>query len=1182
MNLLRLGFIMVLWWTSLAPVWAETVLTEAGWHLKYTGALASEDLDQLFQDQTELKSVWGWDSAQSQWQVKSKNTLQVEFLPLTELVEGQGYWFYTKGTTTLPSPSESPSWSFAENANWHLLGTKDELTATAAVEAVAQQGGSSGGETLWSWDGELWRVFVNGDKPDVLAAIEDMETLPANSGFWVNLNGQSDSPPFSPRIQDFNTDILQGYATCQELRYDVDEAGKYLANLVITSTDEGPHYYSDPWWGGFNWPLIDIILTETSGAGGDETNNQVSGVDEGDMVKSDGQRLYIGFGNELVIHDLSGNVLDRYALPESENYALSQYSGEKIVEILINNSKVLIISRGYYHSEERVVSGVTRLNRLEVDTEGKLTHLEEKWINGRFNTSRLIGDRAHIITFSNLHNQMLTEPLRRSNFEDMSDAEYKDAATAMAYLLIPTWREALMGQLFETSDLQNPEACQHILQISRMQQGGDTEDLEFTDGMGILNAFAQIQSFSMDQGFSTQHIAGGFVPTQTTTSYAHPDMFVIGGAGWDRSSWFNWNASTFLMSFSIDSGNPVPQSLGSVPGSMLDQFSMDYYNEHLRVASTINQSWEWNAEEGWTDFTPSQGVVTILKPNGSELEMTGEVRGLGVNERIFATRFIEDRGFVVTFRQIDPFYTLDLSDPNNPQQVGELKIPGFSTYLHPMGDDHILAIGRESGVQLALYDVSNMADPVQLHKKIIPGHSEAQGDHRAFRYLPTEKKLILPFKDSYRALNSFRIFNVDATEGITDYGTIDPVANHCSQKSTIAPRSMVYDNQLITMSDFHVSSHTLDPLESQWNSTLGGTDVRCTQLEKRLSQVRFINGVFVAAREGQIYTSPDGVEWTKVFEGNEGWGAWGVQIEPIENGALVFSYNKIISSNDMLTWTSTENTHHFRNVAFGNGIYLGHRSSGIYRSSNGSTWERITAQTSEGEFSSNKIVFFQGKFYGKTFNSDVYSSADGLQWEQVYENTTVGNISLSGSTAASSRVLSTGAEVLAIESPTVDISTGSISVASTLITAIETVETVLTNATSITISIPTIEIPDIIIWTPTVTIDSSIIIANWGSTFETNGDILILSGTNQSITSNNGTDWTVHSDLERPFLSNIKASGGTFVGTSGVKIYTSTDGVQWTATSLGIESYLHSAAKGNGVTVALSGKTIITATDPAD
>ena len=167
---------------------------------------------------------------------------------------------------------------------------------------------------------------------------------------------------------------------------------------------------------------------------------------------------------------------------------------------------------------------------------------------------------------------------------------------------------------------------------------------------------------------------------------------------------------------------------GEISGKILNQFSLDEYQNYLRIATTVGEnSWMlgfWVGRESTND-------VYILDKN---LKIIGIIKDLGLTERIYSARFIEDKGYLVTFRQTDPFYVLDLSDPEKPELKGELKIPGYSSYLHPVTKDKILGIGKEGWqVKISLFDVSNPSQPEELAKYILDeSWSDILNTHHAF------------------------------------------------------------------------------------------------------------------------------------------------------------------------------------------------------------------------------------------------------------------------------------------------------------------------------------------------------------------------------------------------------------------------------------------------------------------
>lgn len=170
---------------------------------------------------------------------------------------------------------------------------------------------------------------------------------------------------------------------------------------------------------------------------------------------------------------------------------------------------------------------------------------------------------------------------------------------------------------------------------------------------------------------------------------------------------------------------------GVIPGILLNQFSLDEYDNYLRVAVTVggNRNIRMQGFAGSTG--ESSNDIYVLDKN---LKIIGSLKDLGVTERIYSARFVQDKGYLVTFKQIDPFFVIDLSEPKNPKLKGELKIPGYSSYLHPITKDKILGIGKEgSKVKISLFDVSSPEKPLEKHKYFLDEYwSDILNTHHAF------------------------------------------------------------------------------------------------------------------------------------------------------------------------------------------------------------------------------------------------------------------------------------------------------------------------------------------------------------------------------------------------------------------------------------------------------------------
>ena len=240
-------------------------------------------------------------------------------------------------------------------------------------------------------------------------------------------------------------------------------------------------------------------------------------------------------------------------------------------------------------------------------------------------------------------------------------------------------------------------------------------------------------------------------------------------------------------------GRTVYRSSGEVPGYVLSQWALSEHAGHLRVASTAMP--EWAGE--------SQSYVTVLRERDRRLVEVGRVGGLGHGEQIHGVRFIGDAGYVVTFRQVDPLYVVDLSDPGQPRVRGELKMLGYSAYLHPVGDDLLLGVGQDAteqgrrlGTQLSLFDVSDPTRPTRLHRRALAAgsFSAVEWDHRAFLYWPADRLAVVPVDEEAAG---FRVTRA----GIDRAGSV-------SQQGTIA-RSAVIGDRLFTVSELGVKASPL-------------------------------------------------------------------------------------------------------------------------------------------------------------------------------------------------------------------------------------------------------------------------------------------------------------------------------------------------------------------------------------
>jgi uncharacterized secreted protein with C-terminal beta-propeller domain len=286
--------------------------------------------------------------------------------------------------------------------------------------------------------------------------------------------------------------------------------------------------------------------------------------------------------------------------------------------------------------------------------------------------------------------------------------------------------------------------------------------------------------------------------------------------------------TTAIHQFDIgDPGPPEHVASGDVNGTLLNQYSLSEHEGVLRVATTTGTEtrccWRMPADvpPGNIAPAPSESFVTTLRRDGSQLAKVGQVGGLGKGERIYSVRFIGRMGYVVTFRQTDPLYTLDLSDPGQPRVTGELKITGFSAYLHPAGDGKLIGVGQEAneqgrttGTQVSLFDVSDPASPRRLAQHHLPNsNSEAQFDPHAFLFWPQDGTLVIPvsgYRTNYEA--SSLVLRVEGDQ-LRDGGRIVEPSDPNTYRGS--RRTIVIGDQLWSISNAGVQVNARSGLAQQ-------------------------------------------------------------------------------------------------------------------------------------------------------------------------------------------------------------------------------------------------------------------------------------------------------------------------------------------------------------------------------
>lgn len=485
-----------------------------------------------------------------------------------------------------------------------------------------------------------------------------------------------------------------------------------------------------------------------SGSDGDfsSTNVQVAGVDEPDIIKTDGTRILAVAQGRLHYVDVSGDqprYLGSVDLTSETAWGWGQ-------EIFIRGDRAMVFSTSHSEglapvaasdlegahviAEDVIFRGnpVALIQEIDLSDPAAMEVVSELRVEGSYLSARSVGDVVWMSMSSYPAQFQFVYPAGPAAEAAAEAANKEIAATAGLGAWLPAYRfdgpgGTRAGLLPECEQLYTPA--------------------EF-DGFTVLS----VLSFNLDEPLGTGDAASVLADGHTlygsgqslylassTPVWAEP---VVNGDSISISAPTEW--TTVMHKFSVSTDGPARyEASGTVDGHLLNQFSMDEHNGYFRVATTIGEPW---------DTETSESQVVVLEQQGRRLAEVGRVGDLGRGERIFSVRFAGDIGYVVTFRQVDPLYVINLADPTAPWVAGELKIPGFSTYLHPIGDGLLIGVGQDAddtgrtrGTKVSLFDVSNPAAPAELDVIVFAdAHSEAEWDHRAFLYWSPEEMVAIP------------------------------------------------------------------------------------------------------------------------------------------------------------------------------------------------------------------------------------------------------------------------------------------------------------------------------------------------------------------------------------------------------------------------------------------------------
>ena len=621
------------------------------------------------------------------------------------------------------------------------------------------------------------------------------------------------TPVFRPRTPNA-AHALMPFAACGNL---LDWTIEHAIDLVGPYGLYGDGYYPGPLF-------LDEVTTNfaaaesTDGAGIAAqgvigTNLQELGIDEPDLVKTDGERIVVVTGSTLRVILIDGNRL---------SLAGSIDLGFWSENIFLDGDRVVVIapSTGYYEIRpltedvafETDLAGFypnqtqkVMLTAIDISDPGHPELARSLQIDGRYISARMVAGAIRLVISSQPTGFAWSYPegggLRSERIAEEANREIIRESTIenwLPYYVVTDHvgvdRTVAEGTLLDCERTHRPEEFSGLNTLSLVTL--DPDELLVGDATAVFADGEIVYS-------------SGKAAYVATSRWISPVLWESGDQPADMQ--------TLIHKFSLDPRSAEYEASGAVSGHLLSQWSMSEWQGDLRVASTTSPQW-------W-DNPDSESLVSVLRDNGVELEVVGSVDGLGRGERIYAVRMIADRGYVVTFRQVDPLYVVDLSDPTRPTVEGELKIPGYSAYLHPIADGHLLGVGQDAdedgrvfGLQASLFDVSDPTDPHRTDRFTMKGgHSELEWDHHAFLFDPSNGLTVIPFQRwderSEGPQAGAMVFEIQP-DGIDEIGAVTHGTKAALGWDVPIRRSLLINGQLVTVSDAGVMLSDTDSLDT--------------------------------------------------------------------------------------------------------------------------------------------------------------------------------------------------------------------------------------------------------------------------------------------------------------------------------------------------------------------------------
>ncbi|HSN91801.1 MAG TPA: beta-propeller domain-containing protein [Anaeromyxobacteraceae bacterium] len=642
-------------------------------------------------------------------------------------------------------------------------------------------------------------------------------------------SGERGRTPLPRNLDVDPTPTLEQFASCPELEDAIEDAlVLQMRSILEQSRVWGVPIFAD---GGGVAPAAAGPSDYTT------TNSQVEGVGEADFVQNDGTRIAVVTGDQLHLarswppeslalasstpiegwpHDLF--LAGERAVVFSSVYAVRALEGDGAACPMAGMAGAGFAC-GYW------ADNVVKITVLDVADLSAPALLSETYLPGSYVSARLVGDRVRLVT-----SDTFPFPDGVRFWADVPPGASEEQIAA-----------ALAALADENEALIRARSLDDWLRRGRVSRPGLPDvDLgyactDFARSSGpSLPGLLTVATLDVGSG---SPVSRASVLAEPGVVYASPATLYVASRHWWWWPEPGQRDATYLHAFDLgDPDRAVYVGSGVVDGFVRDQYALDEHAGALRVATTVSVRVDDGTEWGRIE---TAGRLSVLVREGGALALVGETPAFGAGERVFGTRFLGTRGFVITARQIDPLFTFDLSDPAHPAVVGELKMPGFISYLHPVDDTHLLGVGMQpevtggpNQVKIALLDVADLENPIDVATVLVGEGtwSEAVWDPKAFTWFGARNLLAMPFVDWSEAtglVSDLRLFRVDPAAGtIAPAGALsmddlyrDDSTPYAWYWSPFVRRGILADDFVYAVSDAGIRSASVAQLPA-WLATV--------------------------------------------------------------------------------------------------------------------------------------------------------------------------------------------------------------------------------------------------------------------------------------------------------------------------------------------------------------------------